>query len=518
MCPDCDSVHVALLRETVNVLRQADSLAKANADTLARANLFASVEKLLTAQQTKVQADVQHIYLYAALERKLQALKRADLQRETNDVLQRVEALKEAGSFERAAALLKSLKEKLKASEQDSLYARVEEELQNVERAKTPGLFKTIGTSLLTAVTTAFEYLIYLLIVGGLLGVLRWVWKWLRRSPGFRKYVLREQDSYFLALNDQTAPETDTLAREVSDELRRIGGEDYGGIQIELMVDEEREKFVTDETRLGGLASLEPFIADDAKIKVGIISIGAKTLFASIRDLFAPRYRYTIEGQFSQTGDHYVLWIEQRSKDEEMILEGRFETSVPCADAGAARAKVVRNAAAWLAIQLATEKKVTKSWQSLSAYLDAMAALADVKEATYQAQKSTDKQKETTSQVRNTMLRDALQALNRALNHDPNNWMARFKRATVFQKLGKNRAAAHRLKDFLDFIKDPEKVKNNLHCKVFLEENPAFRWKVEYKHVRSRSTATTARPARTSGSTPKCCRSTLGQSSRSAMR
>ena len=76
MCPDCDSVHVALLRETVNVLRQADSLAKANADTLARANLFASVEKLLTAQQTKVQADVQHIYLYAALERKLQALQK----------------------------------------------------------------------------------------------------------------------------------------------------------------------------------------------------------------------------------------------------------------------------------------------------------------------------------------------------------------------------------------------------------------------------------------------------------
>lgn len=194
-------------------------------------------------------------------------------------------------------------------------------------------------------------------------------------------------------LNPTQEPESDELVQEAS-----ISG---GGAT-----------FVNMQPILG-TSSIETALGTADSVSLGAVKISPKALIQAWNDALRPRYRRTLQGILSKTGDTTFVYVQMLDDARKPIKGAGWSASRQGADA---RDAALREVMAKVMIMYSNTEQATRIWQSLDCFQQAM-----------------DRYREDKSLASISASQLLLQ---KSLKYDPSNWMARYNNALFLQMIG----------------------------------------------------------------------------------
>lgn len=380
-----------------------------------------------TQAQTALQAllpkldPLRDAHLLHAAHRKLAELEAAARATVEAD-LDQADALARRGEQGEAIAIYTDIAESKQPEVPPELKRRARRGKARSEQAKTEaealGFWGKTWHSMTGGVETLAGWSVYL-VAGALV-----VWgagRWRRRRSA--------RDETLIVLEDLTvqASERDVMSqgliREVLLRFRSLGNGEDRVADIDSLDDLDGSALASLRVEAEPLTDIESVIQDGTPVQVGPFAVTPRQLVALVRAYFRRPWRAELVGSLIQQGEQTVLLIERRriGQGAEAPSTDRWEARASGANG---RAAVVHKMAARLAFELA-KTKLTSDWRSFESFREAMGHLVRSEEAG-------DREKN---------LEAACRDLQRALRHDPSNWIARFHLATTQRKLGHNESA-----------------------------------------------------------------------------
>jgi tetratricopeptide (TPR) repeat protein len=274
------------------------------------------------------------------------------------------------------------------------------------------------------AIVVLFQLGMYAAAVGALLLAVR----------ALRRHLQKPQEGAVIAVHDLTSEGeiADARSRALTEHVLADLRFTAGGFGVED-VDESED--------LDGSASLnlravhgerdrDGLLKADIPITIGVVSTTLRPLLEYWRGISARPPRVSIKGSLASDEPEVLLVLEARRYGDQ-ALPPRVEVRKRGDDR---RSEAVRDAAAWIAVELAHDGEAatgTSDWHSLREYRAALGCLQ--REASRPPN-------------RVELLERARDLLQSSLSYDPGNLLARFY-LTVHRKLGQNAAAIGQLEE-----------------------------------------------------------------------
>ena len=162
-----------------------------------------------------------------------------------------------------------------------------------------------------------------------------------------------------------------------------------------------------------GTSSIETALGTADSVSLGAVKISPKALIQAWKDALRPRYRRTLQGIHSKTGDTTFVYVQMLDDARKPIKGAAWSASRQGADA---RDAALREVMAKVMIIYSNAEQSTRIWQSLDCFQQAM----DL----YRHDKSL-------ASISASQL-----LLQKSLKYDPSNWMARYNNALFLQPIG----------------------------------------------------------------------------------
>jgi hypothetical protein len=320
------------------------------------------------------------------------------------------------------------------------------------------GFWGNIGHSF----TGVIEVILKWLLVGtsvlaaiGAVALLRWIYRRLLPRRGRTTIAIADLD----AEDEERNLRSHLLTRELIDVVYSITGssEDDGASEI----DERRDLDGTTAAPLriaDGTHLVEPLVPDSTPVKVGPVSISPSQLVSFARWCVKRRFEHEITGTYSSDSSGATLTVERVSSHGRAHTPQRWHAANAEDDA---RTRVIHDVATQLAVALGGSY-VSSNWRSVREYLEAQAQLKTAVKA----------------ENRQAALELARAGLQRSLEADSHNLLARFNLAAVLRALGRNRDAATNFDLLQQLVANPDGVSSM--AGKFIARHPELLYVVEY--------------------------------------
>jgi len=164
---------------------------------------------------------------------------------------------------------------------------------------------------------------------------------------------------------------------------------------------------------ISGTSSIETALAAAGDVDLGAFKISPKALIQVWKDVFKPRYRYTLQGVLSKTGDTVFAYAQKLDGARQPIAGAVWSASCQGENA---RDSALRELMAKVKTKLSTAELATGIWQSVDYFQRAMDQCRDDKSF--------------------ANLSAAQLLLQKSLKYDPVNWTARYNNALFLQMIG----------------------------------------------------------------------------------
>jgi tetratricopeptide (TPR) repeat protein len=310
--------------------------------------------------------------------------------------------------------------------------AAVQNELTSVKAALAPrpkaqpGFFADLWSSVRSTARTALEWLIVLAAAMLVVAALWWIRRGVLRRLAPRKGIgVALQD---LSIDSATSSNRDrVLGQELKLAIAAASQTSTDGPRAELDVAKDLDGGGAVNVRVAGteLAALDPYLDKGAPVKVGPLAISPRQLLDFVNGLFQRPFEYQVQGSFGTSGTTSRFSVELRERNAPPV------TWTSSHDGSDSRATVILEVARRILFR-AARTPISTSWASVAAYQDARSKLAAT----------------TGLGDRSETLENARELLERSLNRDPANALARFELGGVLRKLGRNAEAVSQY-DFL---------------------------------------------------------------------
>ncbi|MEW5756092.1 MAG: tetratricopeptide repeat protein [Pseudomonadota bacterium] len=457
-------IHAENIKRMLNVFSAAEAYQKAG-----QVNDAAQLVEELLAELDKDKIGNQYLIISTKrLATELAQAKQSANRQKAQDSAERGYVLLKAGDYAGALKLFDEANALVPGSVSSEMRAQAEKgqtrQAALVEQAKQPTLNERVVESLSKAVTTVFEWLVYFAVLVGVYYAARW----------FRaRYMVRPGTGISLedqcAAAEQREAKSQELSQEMAQAIVNLVNGSASAPASGVLMDLDATNLPNARDPLGGIAAIASHIEANAEpVRIGPFSFQAKQLFQYLALLFKRPYEYTLSGVLKQTDTHLLLQVTKYRRDGSVVEGGLFEASC-AADAPRCRDTVIKDVATQIAATL-PGSKVTENWRSLRNYLQAESLLS----------------LETGDDERKQRYERAQALLQSALAHDPANWMARFKLASVLRYLGDNEAARDQF-DYVERMLGSQEIWCFHHFGAFLRTNPEFPWIVRYNLIVSMS-------------------------------
>ena len=396
----------------------------------------------------------------------LEQAKRDADQQKANDTASQGYALLKTGDYEGAIKLFDKANGLATGSVNSAARSQAEKgKLRNaalLEQAKQPTVGEQIVETLSTAVTTLFAWLVYFAVVVGAFFLARWL-----RST----YLVRPGTGITLEDQSVTVEQREVKSQQLSQDMAQAivnlasGSPSASGGLMDL----DATNLPNARDPLGGIAAITSHIDANAEpMRIGPFSFQARQLFLYLSLLFKRPYEYTLSGVLKKTNAHLILQVSKCDRNGFVVEDGLFEASCAAEDSSCYET-LIKDVAIQIAVVL-PGSKVTNDWRSMRSYLQAESLMG----------------REASGEERKVGYKQAKVLLQTALSHDPANWMARFKLASVLRLLGDNEAARDQF-DYVERMLGSQEIWCFHHFGAFLQDSPEFPWIVRYNLIVSMS-------------------------------
>jgi tetratricopeptide (TPR) repeat protein len=318
------------------------------------------------------------------------------------------------------------------------------------ESARTSGFAATLWSDLLKKAEALFTWILLLGLLAVLVLVVLAIPRWRRPKP-----------EMLISFADRTTDKpTDAANLILSQEVARLLGPSDGLSTESLTADSVGNRNGTTFVNLQPLWNpgyLETALNSGAALDLGVFKITPQAFLQFLKTAFREKYAYTLEGVVSSSGKTTMISVRMLDAKGERI-QGCVWTVT--ADGDDARETALRDVVARVLIQHPTTLTSTGLWESLSYFQRAM----DV----FRTDESS------------TQVGDAQGYLQKALKHDPSNWMARYNNALFLQQEGDCEASLENwliLLDTLGSSKCPPSLVE------YLRSHPELVNNIEYNHA-----------------------------------
>jgi tetratricopeptide (TPR) repeat protein len=280
--------------------------------------------------------------------------------------------------------------------------------------------------------------------------------------PGWRAPT---QDRTEIKLTDWSAERSErgqkslALSRQLKAEIDAASRPTVSGTEV----DETRD---LDGSGVPGLipggdeiSGLDAVIPEDSSIKIGPVAFSLAQLLSVIRTPFRRRPARELTGALTHEGDRTIISAELVPAGEKTPMR-QWLVRTSGTDS---RASALADLALEVAVDLG-QPYVSSNWRSVREYRAAVETLASQENGTTEER-----------------LTNARRLLQRALDHDPRNLLARFYLATVERASGRNIQSVKQL-DFLQTLlpNDPTRTDS---AALFLQRHPEFESLIEYNQA-----------------------------------
>lgn len=421
----------------------------------------------LLAELTKDRTTNQHLIIATEkLASDLEQARQNASQKKAKDIAGKGYALLNAGDFEGALKLFDVANALMSGVVSAERRGQAEKgKLRNaalVQQASQPTVWDKIAATLGQAAATLSEWFIYFAVAIGVYSAGRWFRSKRRKGTGI---MLEDQ----CVGTDQRESKSQELSQEMARVIMNLVTGSMATPASGELMDLDATNLPNARDPLGGIAAIASHIdASAGPVRIGPLEFRPKQLFAYLSLLTKRPYEYTFGGILKKNTTHLSLHVTKFSHDGSVVEGGLFEAS-RAFDDPQCRDSVIKDVATQIAVSL-PGSKVTDNWRSLRSYLQAESLLA--------LEAHGDDRKDRYEQAKHW--------LQQALAHDPANWMARFKLASVLRILGDNEAARDQF-DYVERMLGSQEILRFHHFGEFLKHSPEFPWILRYNLIASMS-------------------------------
>jgi tetratricopeptide (TPR) repeat protein len=403
---------------------------------LRAASVYASIEqyqqgRALLERLTAKLDPVRDVFVERVLYQRiasLEALARGPTDATAAAQLAKAAALEKRKDFQGAAATYRAVIEQGPGAVSQSLLQRarlgeLQAEAQDARSGAPKSFWEDLLGSVSSVVQTIVKWALIAATLAGALGALAWL-RWLlrREFPRRGKTMIVIED--LGAEREQREPESRILTRAIVDEVYSIAGvsSDVDGA---AEIDERRD---LDGTVLPLLRIAEQDRVIDAleydstPLRVGPLAVTPSQLVSLARWYFKRDFEHEIKGTLRTEGDSTALTVERVASRDRGSPLNRWHA---VCEGPESRKQAVHDVATRIALDLGGSY-VSADWHSVRAYLEALTKLRS----------------RASPEQRPAALKSAREALQRSLEADPHNVLARFNLGSVLRQLGSNRDAA----------------------------------------------------------------------------
>ena len=381
-----------------------------------------------------------------------QALNQA-LNRSVCDAINSADTLMAQGQSAPATSILKDLPTDGSVAAELVNAIRVEriraQQMAAEESARTSGFAATLWSDLLKKVDALVSWILLLGLVAFLVLVVLAIPRWRRPKP-----------EMLISFADRTTDKpTDAANLILSQEVARLLGPSDGLSTESLTADSAGNRNGATFVNLQPLWNsgyLETALNSGA-LDLGVFKITPQAFLQFLKTAFREKYAYTLEGVVSSSGKTTMISVRMLDAKGERIQGCAWTVT---ADGDDARETALRDVVARVLIQHPTTLTSTGQWKSLSYFQRAM----DV----FRTDESS------------TKVVDAQGYLQKALKHDPSNWMARYNNALFLQQEGDCEAS---LENWLILLDTLGSSKCTPSLVGYLRSHPELANNIEYNHA-----------------------------------
>jgi tetratricopeptide (TPR) repeat protein len=380
--------------------------------------------KLLVAKLDPVRDLFLERAAYRRLER-LGALARRRGDQEASTLIEKAATLEEHGRLTQAAATYKLVAQ----SRADTVSAGIRQEARlgqlGAEAAaadrNSAGFKDDVWSSLRTVVLGIVKWLAIAAAIGLLIALLA-------GARGLLRSKMRRRGRTTISVSDLSAEPKDRnlknhlLTRDLADEVYSAaggGGESSGRAEI----DERRDLdgAALPMIRIAeGTELIDSLISDETPVKLGPVALSPRELVYFVRWYFRRRGDFELIGTLRGDTGRTTITVERISVGERGRVVNRWHITKQGENS---RSKAILDVATRIAVDLGGSY-ISSNWESFREYRAALGELAKASGA-----------------ERAPALEAARASLQRALNHDPLNLLARVSLGSVLQLLGRNEEA-----------------------------------------------------------------------------
>jgi tetratricopeptide (TPR) repeat protein len=414
---DAQKSHRTNLRNAVRVFSAVSVYARLQEYGQARKLLNDLISKLAPLRDASIAR--------AAYERlaRLDKLERRATDREAAALIAKARALEQRGKFGEAASTFKAVAASAPAAVSPSLRQRARLGQLRAEAAAAtrgnPSFADDLWDSLRSLLLGVVKWLLiaaaivgFVLLLVGARGVLR--------------SRFRRRGRTTVSITDLSAEPKERnvknhlLTSELVDEIYSAAGGSEAEGDGRAEIDEKRD---LDGTALpplriaGGAEVIDSLISEETPVKVGPVALSPRQLIYFVQWYFRRRGDYEIIGTLRGNQTRTTLTVERKSVVEGGRVLNRWPVTYEGEDS---RSKAIVDVATRMAVDLGGSY-VSSNWQSFREYRVAMGELAKA-----------------SGSERSEALEAARASLQRALDHDPLNLLARFGLGSVLRMMGRN--------------------------------------------------------------------------------